>query len=1251
MSNNINSIIEAHYARIKKEQKELKIKKFKRSLWYIVPILLVIVVLSILTPTLFIPSANYSEAMELINQGKYEEAKDILSNINNFSDTEKQLVVLSAHEEFQSGNFEEAINLIEEIGTVEIEYDYNGGQNLTQFSYTLLSSITNQNPIRNGYSFVGWELVSYSINNEKDNYSADVSLKAMWNINQYSITFDSNEGTSVETITQDYNSKVVKPEEPEKEGHTFAGWYLDEEFTQEYVFDLMPLENLTVYARWLVNPYRFTLNLNGGIGITEIYDSFGVELEEPIPTREGYTFGGWYLDIGFTQEYTFSTMPSENITLYAKWLLNPHTITLLLNGGEGLTEIYDSYGVTLEEPIPTREGYSFDGWYLDEEFIQEYIFSTMPASNITLYAKWIINQYTITFETNGGTNIEAITQDYNTTVEERSEPERDGYTFSGWYIDSSLLTPYVFSTMPAENITLYAKWSTITYNIDYILDGGNNNSSNPSGYTIETTTFTLNNPTKEGYTFLGWYTEDTYSNELTEVSSGMTGDMTLYASWKINQYTITFETNGGTNIEAITQDYNTTVEEQSEPKRDGYIFSGWYSDNNLLTPYVLSAMPASNITLYAKWSTITYNIEYMLDGGDNNSFNPSGYTIETTTFTLNNPTKEGYTFLGWYTEDTYSNELTEISSGMTGDMTLYAKWSINQYVITFNSNKGSLVSAITQDYNTTVEEPSEPERDGYTFSGWYSDSSLLTPYVFSTMPAENITLYAKWEINQYTISFESNGGSLVESVTQDYATTVIQPTNPSKEGYTFSGWYSDAGLTQEYIFSTMPSEDITVYAKWIINQYTITFNSNEGSAVTSITQDYASAVIEPISPTKEGYTFDGWYSDSSLMTPYVFSIMPADNITLYAKWIVNQYTITFDSTGGSEVDTISQDFNSHIVYPIKPIKENMVFIGWYSDISLETEFYINYMPAENITLYAKWGYYSPNYLVYSDHIEISGFDVAGGYLDNIDLVVPDTYNGLPITIIQSYSFLNQNQIISVVIGNNIQVIEEGAFSGCSNITTMTVPFIGKSRDATSIEGLFGYVFGDTIYDNSVRIEQIYWLTETSTWTNYAYFYFPKNLRTLIITDDSYIYKYSLQNCYFIYDIVLPTNLKSIGTGAFSVQADYNTNRSLVLPQGLQTIGNGAFSGNYGLRNLVIPDSVSYIGSYAFYRCTTLSTVYIPNTVYEVGEYLFGQTSGINVYLEFSSAVELDAKNWRELWSQSVIINYGYSLEDYLNIIS
>jgi uncharacterized repeat protein (TIGR02543 family) len=225
---------------------------------------------------------------------------------------------------------------------------------------------------------------------------------------------------------------------------------------------------------------------------------------------------------------------------------------------------------------------------------------------------------------------------------------------------------------------------------------------------------------------------------------------------------------------------------------------------------------------------------------------------------------------------------------MTGDMTLYAKWSINQYVITFNSNKGSLVSAITQDYNTTVEEPSEPERDGYTFSGWYSDSSLLTPYVFSTMPAENITLYAKWEINQYTISFESNGGSLVESVTQDYATTVIQPTNPSKEGYTFSGWYSDAGLTQEYIFSTMPSEDITVYAKWIINQYTITFNSNEGSAVTSITQDYASAVIEPISPTKEGYTFDGWYSDSSLMTPYVFSIMPADNITLYAKWIVNQ---------------------------------------------------------------------------------------------------------------------------------------------------------------------------------------------------------------------------------------------------------------------------------------------------------------------------------------------------------------------------
>ncbi|MCK7486330.1 MAG: InlB B-repeat-containing protein [Bacillus subtilis] len=130
---------------------------------------------------------------------------------------------------------------------------------------------------------------------------------------------------------------------------------------------------------------------------------------------------------------------------------------------------------------------------------------------------------------------------------------------------------------------------------------------------------------------------------------------------------------------------------------------------------------------------------------------------------------------------------------------------------------------------------------------------MTSAYTFTTMPAQNITLYAKWTINSYTISFNANGGSAVTSITQNYGTAVSAPADPTKTGYTFAGWYSDAGLTSAYTFTTMAAQNITLYAKWTINSYTITFNSNGGSAVGSITQNYGTAVTQPADPTKTGY--------------------------------------------------------------------------------------------------------------------------------------------------------------------------------------------------------------------------------------------------------------------------------------------------------------------------------------------------------------------------------------------------------------
>ncbi|MCK7486332.1 MAG: InlB B-repeat-containing protein [Bacillus subtilis] len=280
---------------------------------------------------------------------------------------------------------------------------------------------------------------------------------------------------------------------------------------------------------------------------------------------------------------------------------------------------------------------------------------------------------------------------------------------------------------------------------------------------------------------------------------------------------------------------------------------------------------------------------------------------------------------------------------------------INSYTITFNSNGGNAVGSITQNYNTAVSAPANPTKTGYTFAGWYSDAGLTSAYTFATMSAENITLYAKWTINSYTITFNSNGGSAIGSITQNYSTAVTQPSDPTKTGYTFAGWYSDAGLTNAYTFTTMPGQNFTLYAKWTINSYTITFNSNGGSVVTSITQNYATGVSAPADPTKTGYTFAGWYSDpGSHLGLHLHHDAGTELHTLCEVDHQLLHDRNFNSNGGSAVGSITQNFATAVTQPADPTKTGYTFAGWYSDAGLTSAYTFATMPGQNTTLYAKW---------------------------------------------------------------------------------------------------------------------------------------------------------------------------------------------------------------------------------------------------------------------------------------------------------
>ena len=353
--------------------------------------------------------------------------------------------------------------------------------------------------------------------------------------------------------------------------------------------------------------------------------------------------------------------------------------------------------------------------------------------------------------------------------------------------------------------------------------------------------------TRAGYTQVGWSTVDG-GEKVYDFKDIYTKNeaLTLYPVWNTNKYTITFDTNGGSEIAPITQDYGTEITVPDNPTRKGYTFKGWDKE-------IPETMPAENITVKAQWE-------------------------------------------------------------------------INQYTITFDTNGGSEIAPITQDYGTEITAPDNPTRKGYTFKGWDKE-------IPETMPAENIKVKAQWEINQYTITFDTNGGSEIPPITQNYGTEITAPDNPTRKGYTFKGWDKE-------IPETMPAENIKVKAQWEINQYTITFDTNGGSEIAPITQDYGTQISAPDNPTRKGYTFKGWDKE-------IPETMPAENITVKAQWEINQYTITFDTNGGSEIAPITQDYGTEITAPDNPTRKGYTFKGWDKEIP-ET------MPAENITITARW---------------------------------------------------------------------------------------------------------------------------------------------------------------------------------------------------------------------------------------------------------------------------------------------------------
>lgn len=793
-------------------------------------------------------------------------------------------------------------------------------------------------PVKAGYNFVGWvdangDAMPATVP------TADAKYYTKYEAATYNVTFKAD-GETVRSEEALFGSTIVPPDAPSKVGNTFKGWAV-EGTTDIVTFDdntTVPVGGVTYVAIFEANTYKVTYYVDN-----VIVHTVDVKYGDPIPEytytpEAGESFGGWTTTIP-------ETMPANDVNIYGTTSTNNYTVTFNVNGKE-YTKLSFAYGATVTAPAYTvPEGYSFTGWNLPE---------TMPAENITLDATLTKNSYFVKYYLfEGDTEPYAeFTVSYGDVIPTPDVPEKPGYQFQGWDYEN-LGT----ATMPAQALNIYANMAKEEYAIEFEGADGNIVSDWIGYYGDIITADKTPEVTKEGSRFVGW----TVNGVDVTFPYTVTGDTTFVPKFTTNGYILTYIVDGEV-YSRNTYDFGATLPAADTPTKEGHTFSGWDRE----TP---ATMPAEDITISGSFTPNKYDATFYKDGVLFATV-PTDFG-QVPVAPTEGLEKVGYTFTGWnpaltaigvdgarydamyvaqnvdYKVNVYTMGLdgnygepevlsytatadssvtypaaektgftiadNSVLSGTVapdGSLVLSVYYSRNQY--TFKTVVDGVEAPVTYYYGADIEAPAAPVKEGYTFVKW--DATIP-----ATMPARDVTVTAVFKINQYTITFVTDGGTAVAPITQDYGTAVTAPAAPTKVGYTFAGW-------DKAIPETIPAEDMTITAKWTVNQYTITFNTDGGSDVAPITQDYGTAVAAPAAPTKAGYTFAGWYKDG---VAYTFTTMPAEDITLTAKWSTDSHNAIFVIDG---VETIvPTEFGQIPVAP--PVsKIGYTFTGWDKEL-------------------------------------------------------------------------------------------------------------------------------------------------------------------------------------------------------------------------------------------------------------------------------------------------------------------------------
>ncbi len=547
--------------------------------------------------------------------------------------------------------------------------------------------------------------------------------------------------------------------------------------------------------------------------------------------------------------------------------------------------------------------------------------------------------YTVTMDTAGGDPIRPIQYTVESEAFQLPTPVRTGYIFLGW-TGEGITEPRKTMEIPQGSTgdrTYTANWQVIEYTIITLLEGGNAGTSEVYFYTVEQTV-TLPTPTRTGYTFLGWTGEGiTTPQPNVTIPKGSTGDKTYIENWEVNIYTITLGTNGGDALDAISYAVTSSPITLPTPVRTGYEFRGWIGDDidGAQTEVIIPTGSTGDRTYIANWRIIYYIIELRQSSGD--WMQNLIYTVEKEV-ELPIPTLEGYEFIGWVGEDIIDAQINvTIPRGSTGFKRYAAHWALENYTITLDTSGGDALDDIRYTMKSEPITLPTPTRNGYEFVGWTGEG-ITTPQTSVIIPkgsTGNKAYTANWQVIEYTITLDTNGGPVVSPIKYTVEDSFTLP-YILRPGYEFAGWTLDgSGMlpAPTLIIYYGTTGDLHYKAEWRLAEYTITMDLDGGSGQEKVVYTITDEDFELPTPTRNGYEFVGWTGER-ITTPQTSVKIPkgsTGNKAYTANWKVIRYTITLVTNGGAVIASIRYTVEDSVTLPIPPDRPGYEFSGWVLD--------------------------------------------------------------------------------------------------------------------------------------------------------------------------------------------------------------------------------------------------------------------------------------------------------------------------------